>query len=152
MKQPGVPGTAVMEYLHFGWEVRKRMEIVKVGIFGVAGVMLALQFKSDKPEYGLYLGAVICLGIFFFSIRGLGMLLSKVQELEQYLQGSGNYLGFLLKAVGITYVCEFCASVCKDAGYGAVAGQIEIFGKLSVLLMGIPILVAVVENINAVTM
>ncbi len=126
------------------------MEIVKIGILGVVGVMLALQFKSNKPEYGLYLGAVICLIIFSFSVKGLGTLLVKIQELEQYLRGSGNYLGFLLKAVGITYVCEFCASICKDAGYGAVAGQIEIFGKLSVLLMGIPILVAVVENINAV--
>ena len=141
-----------MESLQVRWGGAKTMEIVKIGIFSVAGVMLALQFKSSKPEYGLYLGAVICLVIFSFSIKGLGTLLSKVQELEQYLQGSGNYLGFLLKAVGITYVCEFCASICRDAGYGAVAGQIEIFGKLSVLLMGIPILVAVVENINAVTM
>ena len=33
------------------------MEIVKIGILGVAGVMLALQFKSGRPEYGLYLGA-----------------------------------------------------------------------------------------------
>ena len=122
------------------------MEIVKIGILGVAGVMLALQFKSGKPEYGLYLGAAVCLIIFVFSV---GALLLKVQELEEYLKGSGSYLGFLLKAVGITYVCEFCASICKDAGYGAVAGQIEIFGKLSVLLMGIPVLVAVVENINA---
>lgn len=128
------------------------MEIAKIGILGVVGVMLALQFKSNRPEYGLYMGAAVCLVIFFFSVRGLGALLVKVQELEQYLKGSGSYLGFLLKAVGITYVCEFCASICKDAGYGAVAGQIEIFGKLSVLLMGIPILVAVVENINAISM
>ncbi|MCM1126602.1 MAG: stage III sporulation AC/AD family protein [Lachnospiraceae bacterium] len=125
------------------------MEIVKIGILGVAGVMLALQFRSGRPEYGIYLGTVICLIIFFCSLQGLGALFSKVRDIEAYLSGSGNYLGFLFKAVGITYVCEFCASICKDAGYGAVAGQIEIFGKLSVLMMGIPVLIAVVENINA---
>ena len=118
------------------------MEIVKIGILGVAGVMLALQFKSNRPEYGLYLGVVICLVVFTFSLNGLKALLTGVKELEKYLNSSGEYLGFLLKAVGITYVCEFCASICKDAGYGAVAGQIEIFGKLSVLLMGIPVLTA----------
>ena len=32
------------------------MEIMKIGILGVAGVMLALQFKSNRPEYGLYRG------------------------------------------------------------------------------------------------
>lgn len=126
------------------------MEIIKIGVLGVAGVMLALQFKSSRPEYSLYLGVAIGLLIFTFSVEGLYTLLGKIGVLEKYLSGSGDYLGFLFKAVGITYVCEFCASICKDAGYGAVAGQIEIFGKLSVLLMGIPILTTVIENINAI--
>lgn len=126
------------------------MEIIKIGVLGVAGVMLALQFKSNRPEYSLYLGTAICLVIFTFSVEGLYTLLGKIGILEKYLSSSGEYLGFLFKAVGITYVCEFCASICKDAGYGAVAGQIEIFGKLSVLLMGIPILTTVIENINAI--
>lgn len=126
------------------------MEIIRIGMLGVAGVMLALQFKSGKPEYGLYLGAGICLIIFTFSISGLRALLERIREIQGALSGSTDYLGFLFKAVGITYVCEFCASICKDAGYGAVAGQIEIFGKLSVLLMGIPVLAAVIENINAI--
>ena len=126
------------------------LEVVKIGILGVAGVMLALQFKSNRQEYGIYLGAVVCLIIFSLSLGGIYTLMGKIRELEKYLSQNGSYLGFLFKAVGITYVCEFCASICKDAGYGAVAGQIEIFGKLSVLLMGIPVLVAVVENINAI--
>lgn len=126
------------------------MEIMKIGILGIAGVMLALQFKSNRPEYGLYLGAAVCLIIFTFSINGLKALLERVGVLKEYLSGSGRYLGFLFKAVGITYVCEFCSSICRDAGYGAVAGQIEIFGKLSILLMGIPVLLTVIENINAI--
>lgn len=125
------------------------MEVVKIGVLGVAGVMLALQFRSNRQEYGLYLGAAICLVIFTFSLNGIEAFLGRIKELERYLSGSGDYIGFLFKAVGITYVSEFCASICKDAGYGAVAGQIEIFGKLSVLLMGIPVLTAVIENINA---
>ena len=126
------------------------MEIIKIGLLGVAGAMLALQFRSNRPEYGLYLGAAICLIIFSFSVNGLKMLLERMEGLFSYLNGNNEYLGLLLKAVGITYVCEFCASICRDAGYGAVAGQIEIFGKLSVLLMGLPVLAAVIENINVI--
>ena len=100
------------------------MEIMKIGLLGVAGVMLALQFKSNRPEYGLYMGAALCLLIFGFSVSGLKVLLERVRELEGYLKGSGSYLGFLFTEVGITDVCEFCSSICKDAGYGAVAGQI----------------------------
>ena len=115
------------------------MEIIKIGVLGVAGVMLALQFKSGKTEYGFYIGAAICLVIFTFSMNGLTALLYRVKELERYLNGSGSYLGFLFKAVGVTYVCEFCASICREAGYISMADQIEVFGKISILLIAMPI-------------
>lgn len=125
------------------------MEIIKIGILGVAGVMLALQFKTSRPEIGVYLGVAVCLIIFAFSADGFATVLKRMQVLQKYLGENTEYLSFLFKAVGLTYICEVCASVCKDAGYGSIAGQIELFGKLSVLMMGMPVLIAVVENISA---
>ena len=40
------------------------MEFVKIGAIAVAGVLLGIQFKSGRQEYGTYIGAVICLLIF----------------------------------------------------------------------------------------
>ena len=54
----------------------------------------------------------------------------------------------MLKVIGITYVCEFSSGVCRDAGYQAVAGQIEVLGKLTVMFAGLPILFAVIEQIH----
>lgn len=125
------------------------MEIIKIGILGVAGVMLALQFKTSRPEIGVYLGVAVCLIIFAFSADEFATVLKRMQVLQKYLGENTEYLSFLFKAVGLTYICEVCASVCKDAGYGSIAGQIELFGKLSVLMMGMPVLIAVVENISA---
>ena len=68
--------------------------------------------------------------------------------LQGYLDQSGGYLTVLMKVVGITYICEFSAAICKDAGYGAVAGQIEILGKLSVVFAGLPVLFQVIEQIE----
>ena len=126
------------------------MEMVRIGILGVAGVMIALQFKTVKPEISLYIGFAVCIVIFTFSVNGMMQILSKMEELQKYISGSDTYFALLFKAVGITYISEFCASICKDAGYGAVAGQIEIFGKLTVLFMGMPVLMAVIENISSI--
>ena len=126
------------------------MEMVRIGILGVAGVMIALQFKTVKPEISLYMGFAVCIVIFTFSVNGMMQILSKMEELQKYISGSDSYFALLFKAVGITYISEFCASICKDAGYGAVAGQIEIFGKLTVLFMGMPVLMAVIENISSI--
>lgn len=125
------------------------MDIVKIGILGVIGVLIALQFKTQKQEYGFYIGFVVCLIIFSYVVSKLGNVWDSIQYLQDYMSADRSYFSILFKVVGITYVCEFCASICKDAGYSAIAGQIEIFGKLSVLLTGMPILLAIIENISA---
>lgn len=70
-------------------------------------------------------------------------------QLQQYVSANREYLNILLKMIGITYICEFSAGICKDAGYQTVAGQIEILGKLSVMFAGLPILFAVIEQIQS---
>lgn len=126
------------------------MDMLKVGILGLAGVMLAIQFKGSRAEISLYMGVALCILIFAFSMERISGILSQVVYLKKYMGGSEQWLSLILKAVGITYIGDFCASVCKDAGYQAVAGQIEIFAKLSVLFFSLPVMIAVIENISAI--
>lgn len=57
----------------------------------------------------------------------------------------------LLKMLGITYVADFSASVCREAGYGSVAGQIELFAKLSIVALSIPELWVLLRLIEQMT-
>lgn len=122
--------------------------IVKVGILGILGVLTAIQFKSVKPEYATYIGVALGLLIFGYTVQQLRTMISSLSWLKDLFEGSGGYLTILMKVVGITYLCEFSAGICKDAGYGAIAEQIEVLGKLSVMFAGLPILLAVVEQIQ----
>ena len=123
-------------------------ELVKVAFLGVAGVLLAVQFKGQKPEYGIYIGLAISILVFGYAMRQVETVISQFGRLRSYLGGAESYLTILLKVIGITYICEFSAGICKDAGYQAVAGQIEVLGKLSVMFAGLPILFAVIDQIQ----
>lgn len=123
-------------------------EIIKVGIIGIVGVLTAIQFKATKPEYSTYISLALGLLIFSYTIQQLKTMLSGLAWMEELFENSSGYLSILLKVVGITYLCEFCAGICKDAGYGAISEQIEVLGKLSVMFAGIPILLAVIEQIQ----
>lgn len=124
------------------------MEIIKIGLLGIAAVLLAVQFKTQKPEYSLYIGIGAAVLVFSYTFRFLSQLLSQISTLQGFFDGNGSYLKTLFKIVGITYVCEFGAGICKDAGFSSVAGQIEVMGKLSVMFAGLPILLAVLEQIR----
>ena len=76
------------------------------------------------------------------------MLVEYLDELLEPLSFSKAYLGILLKAVGITMVTEFGASLCRENGFLALADSIRVFGKISVLMLGLPILSTVVKTIG----
>lgn len=123
-------------------------EMIKIGMMGIVGALLAIQFKSHKPEYGMLIGFGISILIFSYSIGQVEAVLAQFSLLEKYLGSAKGYLSILVKVMGITYICEFSAGICKDAGFGALSDQIEILGKLSVIFAGLPVLFAVIEQIH----
>ncbi len=125
-------------------------EVIKVGMLGIVGVLLAIQFKSLKSEYSMYISLAIGILIFGYVMRQVEAVMSQLDFIRKYLGDAQGYLSILLKVIGITYICEFSAGICKDAGFHSIADQIEMLGKLSVLFAGLPILFAVIEQIQGV--
>ena len=123
-------------------------EIVKIGVIGILGTLAAVIFKQSKPEYSTYIGIGLALLLFGYGFKVLSVVWDKMLLLQDLMGDNGVYLSTLLKVVGITYVCEFSSGVCKDAGFAAVAAQIEIIGKISVLAAGIPVFMTVIAQIK----
>ena len=117
----------------------------------IARDALYLIIKVSLPVLlvSLVIGLAISILIFCYALRQVEAVVLQFEKIRSYLNGAESYLSILLKVIGITYICEFSAGICKDAGYQAVAGQIEVLGKLSVMFAGLPILFAVIEQIQS---
>lgn len=124
------------------------MDMLQIGIMGVAGTLLAVQFKSGKSEYGIYITVTLSLIIFFSVLGRLGTIVEAMKGIGRFIRLDQAYIGTLVKMLGITYVAEFSAGICKDAGYQTIASQIEIFGKLAVMLLSLPILMTLLNTIR----
>lgn len=124
------------------------MEIIRISVIGIAGIILAILVKEVKPEYSFYVTVAAGVTVLFFAAGKLTDLFGSLLEIQEYIPIETTYMNLLLKMVGITYVGQFSAGICKDAGYSSVAGQIELFAKLSVLAISMPILTALLETIH----
>ena len=91
---------------------------------------------------------VLSLFIFFCIISRLNIIVDMMRTISSYINMDTAYIGTLIKMLGITYVAEFSSGICKDAGYQTIAVQIEIFGKLAVLVLSMPVLMALLETIK----
>ena len=124
------------------------MSILKVGVLAVAGVLLAVQFKNGKTEYSTYISVVLGILIFGGILGYLEILIHAFDKLEEDLDLDYAYVAILLKMLGITYVAEFTSNICKDAGYQTIARQIEIFGKLAIMVLSFPVLMTLLEVVR----
>ena len=86
--------------------------------------------------------------MFSFAITKLEVILDAIRQIQSYIQINNTYITILLKIVGITYVAEFSSGLCKDAGYSAIANQIELVGKLSIIAISMPIVLALINTLN----
>ena len=124
------------------------MEIVKVAVIGIAGVVLAVQLKEQKSSVALYLSLAVVLFISFYCLSRLDTVLELFYKVQDLMPIPSVYLSALLKMLGITYVADFAAGICKDAGHAAIAHQITIFGKLSIFAISMPVLLALLDSVE----
>ena len=124
------------------------MDIVSIAALGIVGALLGILLKGQKKEYELFVTLGVSLCIFYFIISKLELVLAVINRMQEYVELDTGYIAILVKMIGITYVSEFSANLCRDAGYQAVAGQIEMFGKLSILVISMPVLLVLLETLE----
>ena len=121
--------------------------ILQAGILVICVVMFAIQFKSLKPEYGIYMTVAASMIVFFYSLSKLQIIFEGIEELKTFIN-LGGYMPVIVKIVGISYISEFASDICRDSGYAAIGNQIKIFGKLSILAVSVPVFISMFETIN----
>lgn len=119
-----------------------------VGVLGIIIVILALQLKNIKSEYSVVIMIVGCVIIFFYSISGI---IKVVEILKKIINDTGindEQIIILLKIMGISYIAEFVSDIAKDSGYSALSNQIQIYGKITILVVSVPIIESLINCIN----
>ena len=124
------------------------MSVIQTAMTGIIGVLLAIQFKNGKSEYGIYIVTGVSVLIFWGILGQFSVISDAVFEMGDFLDLDASYLETLMKMVGITYISEFASAICKDAGYQTISVQIEIFAKLMILMFCIPVVSMVMEKIG----
>lgn len=123
-------------------------EMLKIAAIGVAAAILAAWLKTVRTEYALWV--VVFTGIFLglAVLMKLDAIIEELRFLQDYFSDYSAYIRILVKIIGITYLSEFSSDLCKDAGANTLASQMELFGKLSILVLCMPVMTALLETVD----
>ena len=65
------------------------MDVARVALLGIMGVLTGLLFKSGKQEYGVFIGIAVSILIFSYVGVYLGQMKDAVASFGSRLAGSG---------------------------------------------------------------
>ncbi len=123
------------------------MDMMRIACLGLSGVFLGLLLKQMGSPFAELVSLGTCILIVYYTAGKLGFILEMLNGLGEEINLQAGYFKILLKIAGITYLADFSASLCRDAGYSAIAGQVELFGKISVLAVSSPIILTLIETV-----
>lgn len=124
------------------------MEIFKIVGFGIIASILAIIVKQYKPEYAIHISIATGVIIFLFVISKLVSILEVIRHLTDKLDIDLIYVKSIFKIIGIAYVSEFGAQVCRDSGEEAIASKVELGGKILIMVLALPILLSIFNLIT----
>ena len=123
--------------------------MIQAVMIGITGVFLALFLKQTKPEYAVCVSVGTGILLLFLVAERLRLVIENIRLIQSAISIQSAYIQVLLKIIGITYISEFAADIRRDAGCAAVAGQIGVFAKLSILAVSMPIVSALLQTIQS---
>lgn len=124
------------------------MTILKVASIAVCGVLLAMFLKNAQSQICIMISLAVSVIIIFYIAAKMSGIISQITYLKKFISVGGEYIELLIKIIGITYVTQFASDICRDNGYSAIAGQIEVFCKITVAAISMPVVLALFETVT----
>lgn len=123
------------------------MDILQIVGLGIIASIIIVIIKAQRPEIAIQVSIITGIVIFILIVNKLSAVLSLLTSFSEKANIDMTYMGLLLKIIGIAYISEFGAEICKDAGEAAIASKIELAGKVTVILLAVPIITSLLDLI-----
>lgn len=116
------------------------MEIIKIIGIALITAITSVLLRSTKPELSFAVtitGVIILLLFIVDALKGTLAIFATIAEMTGVENG---LLKILLKIVGVGYLTEFGAGILNDFGSTAVADKVVLAGKITIVILSLPIL------------
>lgn len=109
-----------------------------------AGIMVAvilwIVVSKQGKEFSLALSMVACCLVLILVSSYLDPVFDLIARLEQLAGMENEWIGAMLKAVGIGLIVEIGSLICADVGNAAMGKTLQIVGTVVVLWLAVPLM------------
>lgn len=124
------------------------MDIFRIAAIGLCGVIVSSMVKGYKPEFSIYIVMATVMIVFILIISKLAAVFAFLSAIYDQISYGKAFFPIILKVLAVAYIADFTAQICRDSGESAIAGKVELAGKVMIFYLAVPVLMSVMELIN----
>ena len=104
----------------------------------LAAVFLSLYLRSQQKEMAVLIMISASVILFGIAMQNAGTAVSAIRDTVTE-SGVTVEVETLLKALGIAALTQITADICREAEETTAAGQVELIGKIEIVLLSLPL-------------
>ncbi|MDY2695761.1 MAG: SpoIIIAC/SpoIIIAD family protein [Eubacteriales bacterium] len=116
------------------------IELFKIIGIGILTLIAYLIIKPLKPEVAVFISIVGSVIVIMSCIDGLMQVINTMTSFVEKTGINTGLFGCILKIIGVGYVIEFASGICSNAGNSGLADAITLAGKITILVISLPII------------
>lgn len=114
----------------------------------IAAVVICKLIERYSGEYVPVTALAVCGVCLYCILEAAAPLFTLISSLTQRTGLGGEIYEIILKALGICVITQLAADVCRDSRETAMAGVIELAGRISLLVLCVPLIEKLLENVE----
>lgn len=123
------------------------MQLLQIVGIGIVATVIIIVLRNQKPEIAVQASIVTGVVIFMLLASKLSAVIDLLESYADKADIKPVYFTTVLKITGIAYIAEFGAEVCRDAGESSIASKIELAGKVTIVVLAVPIITSLLDLI-----
>ena len=112
--------------------------VIKIMLLIICSLMLVTILKSVKSGVSVFLLIFVTAAVFVFVCTQLGSVIDFINTLASKAGIDEQYIGIILKCIGVCFLGDFAAGICRDCCENTLANNSEIVCKCSIIVIALP--------------
>lgn len=115
--------------------------------FCICGCVLGLVLRQYQKPQAVLLGLAVSCIVLLSLLPQIQEILDTASAFFSMTGMNAEYFGILCKAVGIAYLTQLGMDLCRDCGENAICTAVELFGRVSILGLSLPLFTMLVQTV-----
>lgn len=125
-------------------------EIASVCGLCICAALLCKITEKYSKEQSVLLVITVTAMIFLNAVDSIPGLLDKMDILMAYSGLDREYLSIIFKSLGICWLTQFSSDICRDCNEAAMASAAEIFGKIQLAVLSLPLFDGLIDVVTEI--